>query len=1352
MANKRFIDFPIATTVGDNDIILIWQSGANKQTTKATILSGVPDSLNDLTDVTISGLTNGQILRYDSVSGQWENTDQGNLDLNDLNDVTIVSPTNGQVLVYNSTTSKWENSSGGYVPYIGAVTTVNLGAQTIQAGSFVKQGGTASQFLKANGSVDSTAYGTGSVTSVALTMPTAFSVAGSPITTAGTFAVTGAGTVAQYIRGDGSLADFPESSGGGSSVSYYLNGSVAQGTIGGIAYKELSKVPILGAGTDFTINADGYIASFITDAGDPNLLEIPGGNWNFETYFSASSGGGSPTFYVELYKVNAGGTATLIASSSTSPELIAFGTNLTPYFSSLAVPTTTLALTDRLAVRYYVTHSGRTITLHTENNHLCQIITTFTTGLTALNGLTAQVQNFAVGTTGTDFNIASAVSTHTFNLPTASATNRGALSSADWALFTQAYNDKINSAAVTGTTTKTLTLTQQDGGTITASWSDLNTDAVLSVFGRTGNVIAVSGDYTTAQVTESGNLYYTDARSRAALSFAAGSGAYNTSTGVITIPTNNNQIANGAGYITSAALAGYLPLTGGTLTGPLNGTTASFSGSITVSTNNASGGGIILADDGDIVDLNDGFASMRFSLGVRIFSANRGGTPVITLGDTGYISANGNITGANLSGTNTGDVTIGTANGLSLSGQALSLGLSSGSVNGALSSSDWTTFNNKANANGSNASGTWGINITGNSTAVVNTVTGTNSAELVRGNMADNDQFRILIGGTGSNAGFAEIATADDGTEPIFVRQYTGVFTSLVRTLTLLDGSGNTNFPGKVGINTSSILNNLGDSTLQLGTTMNLINIANQAYLQNNWNYVGVGGTPTHIINGFSSRFLLAVDGSFVFTNTSSGTANTAIVSEFERMKITQGGNVLINTNGADNGARFQVSGNATFSGAYGTSSGVYLSGSTYGVYGANRGASSASAGMNYFSVGSQRWFSGIYENSDNFGFYSVGTSGFPLTLSYSTGAATFSSSVTATNALFNSTSTQLILQNVNGGTNAERIGMFMTSGDIFKILSLNDNNTTRVDNIITANVLNGNVGIGTPSPAYSLDVVSSGGIIGRFTGNSGAYLILRANGVRDWWLANGVNSGTDGWFSIYNATAGSQGLVITSTNNVLIGTATDNGHKLAINAGGTSGLRIDVNSGVSGLSMSPGAEFNIDKPGVGGGTFKINSAGRVGIGTASILNNIGDATLQLGTTMNLINIGNQAYMQNNWNYVGGGTPTHIINGFSSRFLLALDGSFIFTNTSSGSANTTIATEFERMKITQGGNVLIGAPSDIPAARLNVNGSIRTANPDRYVAGNWRLGRALIGIQPANTHQIIVEIDGGVFSIAAASV
>jgi hypothetical protein len=73
--------------------------------------------------------------------------------------------------------------------------------------------GTSSQFVKGDGTLDSTAYGTGSVTSVALTMPTAFSVANSPITTAGTLAVTATGTTAQYIRGDGSLATFPSLTG-----------------------------------------------------------------------------------------------------------------------------------------------------------------------------------------------------------------------------------------------------------------------------------------------------------------------------------------------------------------------------------------------------------------------------------------------------------------------------------------------------------------------------------------------------------------------------------------------------------------------------------------------------------------------------------------------------------------------------------------------------------------------------------------------------------------------------------------------------------------------------------------------------------------------------------------------------------------------------------------------------------------------------------------------------------------------------------------------------------------------------------------------------------------------------------
>lgn len=56
-------------------------------------------------------------------------------------------------------------------------------------------------------------------------------------------------------------------------------------------------------------------------------------------------------------------------------------------------------------------------------------------GITTLNTLTALTQTFATGTSGSDFNVSSSSSTHTFNLPSSSASNRGLLSPADWTIF-----------------------------------------------------------------------------------------------------------------------------------------------------------------------------------------------------------------------------------------------------------------------------------------------------------------------------------------------------------------------------------------------------------------------------------------------------------------------------------------------------------------------------------------------------------------------------------------------------------------------------------------------------------------------------------------------------------------------------------------------------------------------------------------------------------------------------------------------------------------------------------------------------------------------------------------------------
>ena len=346
---------------------------------------------------------------------------------------------------------------------------------------------------------------TGSVTSVGVSMPTAFSVASSPITTSGTIAITGAGVVSQYVRGDGTLANFPNSTGGGSSVNYYLNGSVSQGTFGGDTYYEMSKTPILGAGTNFTRTngaGNGYIASFITDAGDPSFLNIPGGNWNVEFYFQSSSTGGSPQFYGEIYKVSATNVFTLVASGSANPESITNGTTVDQYFTSIPVPQTSLLITDRLAIRIYVITSGRTITLHTENGNLCEVLTTFTTGLTALNGLTQQVQNLAVGTSGTDFSISSATDTHTFNLPDASATNRGALTSANWSTFNGKQN-ALNITNLTDVGTDGITITNGTGcviGTSAVTIAQQKADATHNGYLSSGDWVNFNGKGTVTSI------------------------------------------------------------------------------------------------------------------------------------------------------------------------------------------------------------------------------------------------------------------------------------------------------------------------------------------------------------------------------------------------------------------------------------------------------------------------------------------------------------------------------------------------------------------------------------------------------------------------------------------------------------------------------------------------------------------------------------------------------------------------------------------------------------------------------------------------------------------------------------
>jgi hypothetical protein len=213
-------------------------------------------------------------------------------------------------------------------------------------------------------------------------------------------------------------------------------------------------------------------------------------------------------------------------------------------------------------------------------------------------------------------------------------------------------------------------------------------------------------------------------------------------------------------------------------------------------------------------------------------------TTIKTLATTGTSSGSLTIaTGDTTTSGTSGNISIDVGNGASSEG-TISIGTGNASAITIGKTGTITTI-----------AGTLSATVS-STTAVVATVTGTNSAELVRGNMADNDQFRILVGGTGTNAGFAEIATADDGTEPIYIRQYTGVFGTLLRTATILDGSGNTTLPGTLTIQGSSLLTNQTTFNL-INTTATTLNIGGGATTAVN---IGASGGLINFAGGIDLR------------------------------------------------------------------------------------------------------------------------------------------------------------------------------------------------------------------------------------------------------------------------------------------------------------------------------------------------------------------------------------------------------------------------------------------------------------------------------------------------------------------
>ena len=148
---------------------------------------------------------------------------------------------------------------------------------------------------------------------------------------------------------------------------YYFNGSINQGiTVNGFACKELSTTQLVGTSTDFNKTGAGVIASFITDASDPNITEITAGTWTIAAYYSIATAFAGAKVQYKLYKY-AGSTATLLA---TSDETTLTSLSKTLYNTNMVVSTTALLNTDRIIIEVnYLGTTTNAITLYTQSTN-----------------------------------------------------------------------------------------------------------------------------------------------------------------------------------------------------------------------------------------------------------------------------------------------------------------------------------------------------------------------------------------------------------------------------------------------------------------------------------------------------------------------------------------------------------------------------------------------------------------------------------------------------------------------------------------------------------------------------------------------------------------------------------------------------------------------------------------------------------------------------------------------------------------------------------------------------------------------------------------------------------------------
>jgi fibronectin-binding autotransporter adhesin len=683
---------------------------------------------------------------------------------------------------------------------------------------------------------------------------------------------------------------------------------------------------------------------------------------------------------------------------------------------------------------------------------------------------------------------------------------------------------------------------------------------------------------------------------------------------------------------------------------------------------------------------------------------------------TGTIALTSDLTGGTV--TSVAALTIGTtgtdlsstvANSTTTPVITLNVPTASAVNRGALSSADWTTFNNKQSALTNPVTGTGTTNylpkFTGTSTIGNSIVQDDGSSVTIGGTLQSFNASPIYLFSTASTSNY-EVLAIDKSATDARIRVYksgTGSYRNLIfetggSTKLTLDASGN------LGLGVTPSAWGGSSKVFQVGARMSVYTDGfNNALFGNNMYF---NGSDNYYINTApAARFYIENTGTFIWNQAPSGTAGAAITFT-QAMTLTAAGNVLIGTS-TSNGARLEIKqANSLDYRAL-----LVVDSATPNWIGLAHTGSAGVISVLYDGAGTATPL--IFKTADT----------TRLTIA-STGVASFSNSLTTSdlsatilspNLGANQTVFLELGKNIADTYNSGEMSFkFVASGSSSNMVSLGFYGAGNKLNVLG----NGNVGIGTSSPSGPLTVQAN-------TGNTAIRLIGTSNASSNnagiFWFDsndstfNGYLGNYSGSFDIYNhrstpmvlytgGTArltiastgaatfssnqiGATGLIITNSSTDTTASAVarfnNSGSNVTYIGLGSTARASYVNIGANILSMytdnAAGMSFLVDANGPM--SFATNSTTRLTIastGAATFSSSVtaGSSTSSGYATLNLIDSG-----------TGSARYASIRKNYDSPFDLRIRAS---NSESAAPIVFDLSNAVEAMRITSGGNVGIG--------------------------------------------------------------